>query len=106
MMSRTRLTNVLRLKAGCEDEYKRRHDELWEDMRRLLSAAGIENYTIWLAAGLLFEYMETNDVVRLRETLEKNEVKRRWDDYMSDIVEQTGWETRLMLELDGGGTNG
>lgn len=38
----------MRVKAGYEDEYKRRHNEIWPELKRLLKEAGIQNYSIAL----------------------------------------------------------
>ena len=35
---------VLEVRPGCEDEYKKRHDEIWPDMLATLREAGISNY--------------------------------------------------------------
>ena len=32
---------------GSLEEYIRRHDNLWDEMKEVLSNAGIVNYTIW-----------------------------------------------------------
>ena len=32
---------------GMLEEYIRRHDNIWPEMKEVLSAAGIRNYTIW-----------------------------------------------------------
>ena len=32
-----------RIKPGMQEEYKRRHDEIWPEMLELLHAAGIRN---------------------------------------------------------------
>ena len=36
-----------RIRPGMQEEYKRRHDEIWPEMLALLKEAGIRNYTIW-----------------------------------------------------------
>ena len=43
---------------GAIDEYVRRHDALWDEMKRVLSEAGIVNYTIWNVGDELFGYYE------------------------------------------------
>lgn len=47
-----------RIKPGMQAEYKRRHDQLWPEMRAMLKEAGIRNYTIWSDGNLLFGYYE------------------------------------------------
>ena len=38
----------MRLNQGCEDEYRRRHDEIWPELVSLLKDAGISDYSIHL----------------------------------------------------------
>lgn len=38
----------MQLKPGCEAEYQKRHDEIWPELSRLLSEAGISDYSIFL----------------------------------------------------------
>ena len=51
---------VLRLKRGHEAEYKRRHDQIWPEMKEALLGQGILHYEIYLeeGSGLLFAYMQ------------------------------------------------
>ena len=52
----------LRIKPGVKEEYKRRHDEIWPEMRQMLKDAGLRNYSIWMVGDdLLFGYYETDD---------------------------------------------
>jgi L-rhamnose mutarotase len=46
------------IKDGYLDEYIRRHDNLPEDMKKVLHDAGICNYTIWNVGNELFGYYE------------------------------------------------
>ena len=38
----------MQLKPGNVAEYKRRHDEIWPELSRALSAAGVSDYSIFL----------------------------------------------------------
>jgi L-rhamnose mutarotase len=90
----------LRLRLGCEAEYKRRHDEIWPEMRAALLDAGILHYEIHLLRpeGLLFAFQHRradHTVDRLREA----EVFRRWQGHMADILVQDG-NGPLRLDLE------
>ena len=37
------------LKEGQRKEYIRRHKQIWPEMKDVLKAAGIVNYSIWLS---------------------------------------------------------
>ena len=46
------------VKDGCIEEYKKRHDNIWDEMKKVLSDAGIVNYSIWNVGNELFGYYE------------------------------------------------
>jgi len=44
-----RVAFKMKLKNGCFEEYKKRHNEIWPELVKLLSDAGISNYKPELA---------------------------------------------------------
>ena len=78
----------MQLYAGVEAEYKKRHDEIWPELKTLLSAAGIVNYRIFLeeSTGALFAHMEVTDQNTITE-IKNHPIMKRWWDYMSDLME-------------------
>lgn len=76
------------LRPGQQDEYRRRHDALWPELRDLLAARGVSDYTIFHdpATDSLFAQMHAADPARL-EGLADEPVMRRWWDHMADIME-------------------
>ena len=80
-----------KLKPGCEQEYIKRHDEIWPEMTAVLNEAGIHNYTIWLDQTDLFGYYETDDLEKAARIQAESPVVDRWNQFMSDI---------LMMEFD------
>lgn len=43
----------MKLKPGRKEEYRRRHDEIWSELKELLSKSGVQDYTIFLDELLL-----------------------------------------------------
>ncbi|RLC38180.1 MAG: L-rhamnose mutarotase, partial [Candidatus Nealsonbacteria bacterium] len=43
-----RVAFKMKLKAGYEEEYKKRHDEIWPELKGELFKAGIYDYSIFL----------------------------------------------------------
>ncbi|MDD3429861.1 MAG: L-rhamnose mutarotase [Oscillospiraceae bacterium] len=77
-----------KIKAGCKDEYIKRHNEIWPEMVSLLKAAGICNYTIFANGNELFGYYEcTQGIAFAQQTQAKSEIVDRWNLYMQDILE-------------------
>jgi L-rhamnose mutarotase len=90
----------LRLRPGCAEEYRRRHDAIWPAMAAALSAAGILHFEIFLepASLLLFAYQ-----VRRRDhtvdDLSRQAVWQRWQNHMADLlVQHEGRAERIALE--------
>ena len=47
----------LKIKPGVKEEYKRRHNQIWPEMRQMLHDAGLRNYSIWMVGDdLLFGF--------------------------------------------------
>jgi L-rhamnose mutarotase len=78
---------VLHVRPGYEDEYRRRHDELWPEMDAALRAAGITSYTIFRHGLTLFGYFETDGLDATVAALRDDPVNARWGDYMSPIMQ-------------------
>ena len=92
-----------RIKPGMQEEYKRRHDEIWPEMLDLLHAAGIRNYTIWSDGRDVFGYYECEQGVAFAEkTQAESPIVDRWNDYMEDVLDlvmdpETGAQPKLQL---------
>lgn len=77
-----------RVKLGCKEEYRRRHSELWPEMKAVLKEAGICNYSIFYVDGELFGYYECEKGVAYAEKVQaESPVVARWNEYMADILE-------------------
>lgn len=78
---------VLGIRPGYEEEYKRRHDEIWPEMTEALQQSGIRNYQIFKHGLTLFGYFETDDFEATASFLADNEVNQRWAEYMAPIMQ-------------------
>ncbi|MBN2860091.1 MAG: L-rhamnose mutarotase [Sphaerochaetaceae bacterium] len=86
-MKRTAFT--MRLKPGFRDEYKRRHDEIWPELKSLLKEAGISEYSIFLdeTSDTLFAFQKIDEGSTGSQELGRNEIVQQWWAYMADIME-------------------
>ena len=84
----TRIAFKMQLLKGFEEEYKKRHDELWPELEQLLKQTGISEYSIFLdpTTNSLFGVLKAQDPVNL-DNLPKQEVMQRWWKYMGDIMD-------------------
>ena len=72
---------------GCLDEYIKRHDEIWEEMKAVLKEAGIANYTIWTDGKNLFGYYECEKGVEYAKRVQnESPVVAKWNVYMKDVM--------------------
>lgn len=78
----------MHLHAGCEEEYKRRHDEIDVELTSLLRSAGISDYHIFLdrSSGDLFGIMNVEDDSKLNG-LSSHPVMKKWWTFMRDIMD-------------------
>ena len=83
-----RLAFKMKLLAGFEKEYEKRHDEIWPELRDLLKSKGISQYSIYLdeKTSELFAVLELPSPETLNE-LPAEAIVKKWWDYMSDIME-------------------
>ena len=75
------------LNPGMEAEYERRHAALWPELRALLHAAGVSNYSIHLDPDThtLFAYLERPRAHGM-DALPGHPVMRRWWEQMKDLM--------------------
>ena len=90
----------MHLFPGKQDEYKRRHDQLWPELKDLLKATGIADYSIFLdeKTNHLFGVLSIDDSLRLDE-LPKHPVMKKWWAYMGDIMESNPDNSPVSIPL-------
>ena len=77
---------VAEVRPGYEEEYRRRHDEIWPEMIDVLREAGVRNYSIFRHGLVLFGYFETDDLERTQRYMANSEVNRRWGQSMVPVM--------------------
>ena len=77
----------MRLHQGCEDEYRRRHDEIWPELVALLKDAGISDYSIHLdrETNILFGVLWRSDDHQM-DDLPAHDIMKKWWAHMADIM--------------------
>lgn len=81
-----RIAFTMHIKAGSEEEYRRRHMQVWPELLADLKHAGCTRYSIYLQGLNLFAYMEVEDFQQFLHTMATSRVSERWEEYMSDIL--------------------
>jgi len=83
-----RKASKMKLFPECYGEYKKRHDELWPEMKTVLKEHGANDYSIFLDedTGTLFAYVVIESEERW-QAVAGTEVCQKWWAYMKDIME-------------------
>ena len=72
---------------GKKDEYVKRHNEIWQEMKDTLKKAGVRNYSIWVCGNELFGYYECEFGIDYAAKVQaESEIVKRWNDYMKDVM--------------------
>lgn len=78
-----------KVRPGMKEEYKRRHDEIWDEMVKALKDAGICNYTIWMDGDELFGYYECEKGVDYALSYQQeNPVVQKWEKSMEPVMQK------------------
>lgn len=68
-------------------EYKKRHDNIWPELKQVLKDAGIVNYSIWNVGSELFGYFEcVKGAAFAADYQAKSLVVDKWNKYMRDVM--------------------
>jgi L-rhamnose mutarotase len=78
---------VLRIRPDRVDDYVRAHADVWPELRKAITAAGIHNYSIFLHENLAFGYLESDDLDAAWEYLAAQDVNTRWQEAMAELLE-------------------
>jgi len=88
IMETKKLAFKMKLKPGCRDEYKKRHDEIWPDLVQLLKESGVSDYSIFLD-----EETDTLFAVQIQsgntgsQDLGSLEIVKKWWRFMAPLME-------------------
>ena len=88
---------MTKLKTGCEEEYKRRHDGLIAQRGDTVDPGPDSNFSIWSAGGYIFGYDEIDTTMEVEETVEAREQTVEWEmrqlGIMDWITNDVDWMT-------------
>ena len=75
------------LNPGKADEYRRRHDAIWPELKALLGEKGVRNYSIFLDPETMCSSpISSAPTIICMDDLPSHPVMRRWWDRMKDIM--------------------
>lgn len=85
---------------GFEAEYKKRHDEIWPELKDLLKEAGVANYSIFLdeETSTLFGILDCHDDKKYQE-LPLQPIMQKWWDCMKDLMQTNDDHSPVSVQL-------
>src|SRR5215467_8079720 len=95
-----RIAFKMKLFKGKEAEYKKRHDEIWPELKSLLKTSGIEDYSIYLdeETNILFGVLKVENTLSL-DNLPDHPIMKRWWNYMKDVMQTNEDESPVSIRL-------
>jgi L-rhamnose mutarotase len=90
----------MKLKPGKSQEYKKRHDQIWPELKTLLQNSGISDYSIFLdeETNILFAYQKVSGN-KGSQDLGQQRIVQKWWDHMADIMEVNGDNSPVTIPL-------
>jgi L-rhamnose mutarotase len=91
----------MQLHRGFEEEYKRRHNEIWPELRKLLKENGVAHYSIFLDkdTNTLFGVMQLQEADDLKD-LPSHPVMKKWWAHMRDIMDTNPDNSPVSIPLE------
>ncbi|WP_163324538.1 L-rhamnose mutarotase [Draconibacterium mangrovi] len=96
-----RLAFKMYLNEGQKEEYKKRHAEIWPELKQLLKEAGISEYSIFLddETNTLFAFQKVIGDSGSQD-LEQTEIVQKWWAYMKDIMKSNPDNSPVSIPLE------
>jgi L-rhamnose mutarotase len=89
------------LNEGQKQEYKKRHSELWPELKKLLKDSGVCEYSIFLdeETNTLFAFQKVNGEMGSQD-LGSTDIVQKWWDYMSQIMQTNADNSPVTVPLE------
>lgn len=91
----------MKMLPGFKNEYRKRHNEIWPELVKLLKDAGVGNYSIFLdeETNSLYAYQEQSGE-NSSQDLGSTEIVKKWWKYMADIMETNPDNSPITVPLE------
>jgi L-rhamnose mutarotase len=91
----------MKLRPGCKDEYRKRHDEIWPELSELIRSTGVYDYSIFFdeETNTLFAVQKVNGEGSSQD-LGTNPIVKKWWAYMADIMETNPDNSPVTIPLE------
>lgn len=96
-----RVASRMKLFPGMKEEYRKRHDEIWPELKAALRNCGISDYSIFLdeKTGDLFAVFDLADENSI-DLLPHLPIMKKWWAHMKDIMETNDDDSPISKPLE------
>ncbi|AHW58637.1 L-rhamnose mutarotase [Draconibacterium orientale] len=96
-----RIAFKMYLNEGQKEEYKKRHAEIWPELKQLLKEAGISEYSIFFddETNTLFAFQKVTGESGSQD-LGATEIVQKWWTYMKDIMKSNSDNSPVSVPLE------
>lgn len=96
-----RMAFKMLLNEGQKEEYIKRHDEIWPELKKLLKEAGVSEYSIFLdeETNTLFAFQKVSGEGGSQD-LGKTEIVKKWWAFMADVMKTNPDSSPVSVELE------
>jgi L-rhamnose mutarotase len=97
----SRIAFKMYLNEGQKAVYKKRHDEIWPELKKLLKDAGISEYSIFLdeETNVLFAFQKVSGEGNSQD-LGQTEIVKKWWAFMADIMKANPDNSPVSVKLE------
>ena len=96
-----RLAFKMYLNEGQKAEYKKRHNEIWPELKKLLKDAGVSEYSIFLdeETNILFAFQKVSGEGGSQD-LGQTGIVQKWWAFMADIMKTNPDNSPVSIPLE------
>ena len=96
-----RLAFKMYLNEGQKEEYRKRHNALWPELRQMLKDSGVSEYSIFLdeETNILFAFQKVSGGEGSQD-LGQTEIVQKWWAFMADIMKTNPDNSPVSIPLE------
>ena len=96
-----RIAFKMSVNKGCEEEYKKRHNPIWQELESTLIEHGVQTYSIFLdrESGDLFAYAVIESLEKWN-AIANTDICKKWWDHMSSLMPSNEDNSPLSKDLE------
>jgi L-rhamnose mutarotase len=91
----------MKMKPGCREEYIKRHNAIWPELKEMIKNGGVSDYSIFLdeETNILFGVQKVSGEESSQD-MGVNPIVAKWWDYMKDIMETNPDNSPVTIPLE------